>query len=251
MIVLLLNLMAVMLNRIHAWVSDQSTPRLILLFQAVLLALYLTLALVAFVWMSPSYSYTFAIRLAKGVSPEKVWDHMQDVTKNPVSANQCVQTTIIKRTLDDNDDDNDDHQQQHDDHQQQHAEEWHEVIGGSETIRCCTNRKETIFNERLVRDCWADAVSLKGQVTYLLSTKEVPTNDDTIDSKEKKSSETTKITILRMFVTIEAEWGSFLTPLLRLVLTCRQKILEQAIQDYLERLCRDMGVAYQTAEAWE
>ena len=242
MIVLLLNLVAVALNRMIAWLAAQSTPRLILLVQAVLLLVYLLLALAAYCeyGMASTFSCTLAMRVP--VAAEKVWDHIQDVRKNPVSAKQHVRTTVLRS-----------------DHNHQ---EWHETIGSNEIIRCSTNHQETVQPTRLVRDCWADAVNMKGQLTYLLTTTETITNTTTSTSSDdddshannkpsSSSSSTTTTTIVRLFVTVEAVWGSFLTPLLRLVLTYRQGILEHATQDYLELLCQDMGVPYQTAEAWE
>lgn len=230
MIVLLLNLVVAGLNRAIAWIATQSTPRLILLTQAFLLVAYLTLAFLAVYVFSSTYSYTLAIRIP--ASSSKVWDHIQDVQKNPVSAKQRVRTTIVSET------------------------EWHEDIGSNEIVECRTTK--VIAPTQLVRHCWASDVSLKGQLTYLLT--EYTANADGNDKKEqvkdnntinKDDNESSTTTILRIFVEIESVWGSFVTPLLRLVLTYRKEILEQSTRDYLELVSRDMGVSYQPAEAWE
>lgn len=125
-------------------------------------------------------------------------------------------------------------------------------MDGNDWIRRsdCLSRQKATEPTRLERDCTAPAVSCKGQVVYLLSSTTSTNQDDNNNSSQDDMESTT--TLLRIFVTIESEWGSFYAPFVRLVLTFRPKLLETATQDYLKALCRDMGLKkYKIAEAWE
>lgn len=216
MIGLLINLVAIGITRVLEWLASQSTPRLILLFQALLVLIYLLLALFSAFGLPASFSEALSIRVP--VSREKLWDHLQDVQKNPLSAQQRVKTTMV---ISDN------------------CKEWHEEIGSQEIVICKTTDSER--PQKLVRECWAEAVSLKGRFIFLLETTTSTTSSNNKDDTS----------ILRIFVTVEAKWGSFLSPLTRLLLHYRPTIIKQVLVEYLQGLCEDMGVPYETAEAWE
>ena len=209
---LVLNLLVAGSSRARAWLATQSTTTLLGLFLLCLVVAYGVLALMAAFRFPTTFGDSLSIRIP--ASPEKVWDHVQDIEKNPLSAQQRVKTTIFSES------------------------EWHEEIGDQEVLICRT--VETHRPRKLVRECWAQAVSSKAKLVYLLEAE-----------KEKDDGHATTITILRIFVTVETVWGSFLTPMIRLVLHYRPKIIQQVAQEYLQSLCRDLAVPYQEADAWE
>ena len=194
------------LRSLYRLLAAQSPARLFLLFQAFLLLLYALMAIAAAYVLPKNFSGTRAIRVH--ASREKVWDHLCDIVKNPLSSSMHVKTTRLSET------------------------EWQEDIGSGEIVVCTTVEEEK--PRRMVRKVWAEAVSMKGEWTCTLE-------ESGGDNK----------TIVRIYVTVETLWGSFMTPLLRFVMTFRKSLLEQGVKDYLDRLCKDMAADYEVAEAWE
>jgi hypothetical protein len=215
MIQLVLHMTAAGISRAFVWLSTQSTPRILLIVQAFLLVAYLILVLLAVCVLPSTFSEVLAIRVP--VARERLWDHLLDVQKNPLSAQQRVKTTrVISSSSSD-------------------PEEWHEEIGSQEILVCKTVERHR--PSKLVRECWAEAVYLQGNFVFLL--------------EPKKDGEDDASTILRIFITVEAQWGSFFTPIARLILHYKPQLIQQAATEYCKGLCRDMGVSYGTVEAWE
>lgn len=207
---LLLNLAGVSFARVTAWLAAQSTLTLLLLAGASLVVAYVALALYAATRLPTTFCDHASIRLL--ASREKVFEHILDFQKNPLAARQCVRTTLVSPDV------------------------WHEEIGDQEVITCRTTQSE--FPKKLVRECHAPAVSATAKLVFLL---ERPEEDETS-------------TMLRIFVTIDtgasSSFSSVMTPMVRLLLHYRPSIIQQVTKEYLECLCRDLGVPYEPLEAF-
>lgn len=196
------------------WLSNNLSLGHLVLFAAVLALLgYAFLVLATVVgWLPDAFADEFAIAV-HGVTRETVWDHILDVQKNPLTASQRVRTTILSANT-----------------------SWQEEIGSTEVINFTTTESQQ--GTKLMHAWHADAVALDGTIVLLLEVEQQ-------QGQEKGSSSGSTTTIVRIFVTVRAPFQSALTPLTRLVLHCRPRIIPQVAAEYCQGLCRDMAVPYE------